>query len=127
MDYLSSRPGDIIRYVTLILLDEMATENTRYKGKPLLRLAELWVQWVIDEIDEEDLCRLTAMEPQLRTTWELEGSWHEMIESVLHIQPEIRDNLRTMWRNNLDIAKRDGLTPPIEMFAQSIANQLTGT
>jgi hypothetical protein len=40
--------------------------NPRYDGKPLLRLVEFWVLWVIEEIDPQDVARVTEMEPNLR-------------------------------------------------------------
>ena len=48
--------------------------DSRYDGKPLLRLVELWVLWVIDEIDPNDVNHLTEMEPSLRQTWSLDGT-----------------------------------------------------
>ena len=99
--------------------------NPRYDGKPLLRLVELWVQWVVDELDPADAARLAAMEPKLSETWSLQGSWHGMIESLLEIPPSLPDDLRAMWQRNLETARDNNAEPPTEMFAQSIADQLT--
>ncbi len=104
----------------------MSNDHPRYEGKPLLRLLELWVQWAIDEIDPQDLSRLAAMEPNLRTAWKLDGTWHEMIESLLELKPSIQTELRAMWQRNLETAKQQGVAPPVEMFSQSIADQLLG-
>ncbi|TWU05795.1 hypothetical protein [Stieleria varia] len=99
--------------------------NPRYDGKPLLRLVELWILWVIGELDSADADRLTEMEPNLRQTWSLGGSWHEMIESLLEIPSAMPDELRSMWQRNAEKARENNLEPPAEMFAQSIADQLT--
>ncbi len=104
----------------------MSNDQTRYDGKPLLRLLELWVQWAIGEIDPQALTRLSSMEPNLRKTWKLEGAWHEMIESLLELKPSIRDDLRSIWQRNLATSKQQGVDPPLEMFSQSIADQLIG-
>jgi hypothetical protein len=105
----------------------MSNNLPRYDGKPLLRLLELWVQWVIDEIDPQDVSRLTAMEPSLRNTWKLSGTWHDMIERLLELEPTVRDELRAIWRRNLETAKQHGVAPPVEMFSQSIADQMIGS
>lgn len=105
----------------------MTDNHSRYDGKPLLRLVELWVQWVINEIDPQDLSRLSAMEPKLRDTWKLKGNWHDMIETLLELQPPVKDELQAMWRRNLEAAKQQNVAPPVEMFAQSIADQMIGS
>ena len=101
-------------------------KNPRYDGKPLLRLVELWVLWVIDEIDAQDVARLTEMEPKLRQTWSLDGAWHEMIEELLQLSPAMRNELRAMWQRNLETARQQGVPAPTEVFSQSIADQIAG-
>ena len=91
-------------------------KNPRYDGKPLLRLVELWVLWVIDEIDAQDVARLTEMEPKLRQTWSLDGAWHEMIEELLQLSPAMRDELRAMWQRNLETARQQGVPAPRRCF-----------
>ena len=98
--------------------------NSRYDGKPLLRLVELWVLWVIDEIDPRDVTRLTEIEPSLRQTWSFDGTWHEMIEELLQLSPTLRDELRAMWRRNLETARQQNAEAPTVMFSQSIADQI---
>lgn len=105
----------------------MTNNQPRYDGKPLLRLFELWVQWAIDEIEPQDLSRLKAMEPNLRKTWKLDGTWQEMIEALLELKPSMQNELRAMWKRNLETAQRNGVAPPVEMFSQSIADQLIGS
>lgn len=100
--------------------------NPRYDGKPLLRLVELWVLWVIDEIEPTEATRLAEMEPNLRATWSLDGPWHAMIEQQLELPPAMRDDLRAMWQRNLETARDNNVPPPSEMFAQSIADQIAG-
>ncbi|EKK03897.1 hypothetical protein RBSH_00638 [Rhodopirellula baltica SH28] len=48
-----------------------------------------------------------------------------MIESLLEIPPSLPDDLRAMWQRNLETARDNNAEPPTEMFAQSIADQLT--
>jgi hypothetical protein len=101
-------------------------KDPRYDGKPLLRLIELWVLWVIGEIDRADEARLTAMEPKFQKTWGLKGNWHEMIEAVLDLPPSLAGGLREAWQRNLETARTQGVPPPKEVFAQSIADQIAG-
>lgn len=100
--------------------------SSRYDGKPLLRLVELWILWIIGEIDPQDVARLTEMEPSLRQTWSLDGAWHEMIEELLQLPPAMRDELRAMWQRNLQTAREHGVPASVEMFSQSIADQIAG-
>ncbi|MCE9554124.1 MAG: hypothetical protein K8T91_12215 [Planctomycetes bacterium] len=99
-------------------------KDPRYDGKPLLRLVELWVLWIIGELTSVDEARLLAMQPHLERTWGHHGSWHEMIEAVLHLPPELPDQIRAMWQRNLETAHREGVSPPAEMFVKSIADQI---
>ncbi|WP_442505698.1 hypothetical protein SH528x_004498 [Novipirellula sp. SH528] len=100
--------------------------NPRYDGKPLLRLVEYWVLWSIDEIEPNEVSLLVEMEPNLRTAWSLEGSWHSMLEQLLELSPALQDELRGMWKRNLETARENNMPAPKEMFAQSIADQIAG-
>ena len=101
-------------------------EDPRYDGKPLLRLIELWVLWAVGEIDDADQVRLKEMEPKLQKTWGHGGAWHNMIEATLHLPASLPEQLRGMWQRNLETARREGVPPPREMFAKSIADQIAG-
>ena len=99
-------------------------KDPRYDGKPLLRLIELWVLWAIGEIDDADQARLKEIEPQLQKTWGGEGAWHEMIGDTWQLPASLPEQLRGMWQRNLETARREGVPPPREIFAKSIADQI---
>ncbi|PHQ33633.1 hypothetical protein CEE69_18760 [Rhodopirellula bahusiensis] len=42
-------------------------------------------------------------------------------------QPPVKTELQAMWQRNIETAKQQNMQPPIDMFAQSIADHLTGT
>jgi hypothetical protein len=100
-------------------------KDPRYDGKPLLRLIELWILWVIGEIETVDEARLKEMEPKLRATWKREGTWHELIQAMLDLPSTLPDELRAMWQRNLETARKQGAPPPREMFMKSIADQIS--
>jgi hypothetical protein len=100
--------------------------DPRYEGKPLLRLIELWVLWVIGELDGVNEERLKKMEPNFHKTWGHDGAWHDMIEATLHLPASLAVEIRRMWQNNLHTAERQGVAPPTEMFARAIADQIAG-
>jgi hypothetical protein len=100
--------------------------NPRYDGKPLLRLVELWILWVIGEIDKADEKKMKAMEPYFEKTWGHQGDWHEMIQATLHLPTSLPDQLRKMWQRNLELAQKENVPPPTEMFVRQIADQISG-
>ena len=47
-----------------------------------------------------------------------------MIEELLQLSPTLRDELRAMWRRNLETARQQNAEAPTVMFSQSIADQI---
>ncbi|MES0158888.1 MULTISPECIES: hypothetical protein [unclassified Mesorhizobium] len=53
--------------------------NPRYDGKPLLKLLEFYVLWVIGELPEEVDESLKAIAPKLHTLYGGDGQWQGAI------------------------------------------------
>ena len=83
-------------------------EGTRYEGKPLLRLLELYVLWSIDQLPREWAEVLERMTPQLHRTWNCNGSWQECIALVMNFPPEMPDLIGQRWSHNRDLAGQGG-------------------
>lgn len=96
---------------------------SRYEGKPLLRLVELYVLWAISEISPQDEQRLHEMTPQLQSLYGIGESWHEIIASVVKMPSDAPEALRGMWLRNLELARQNDLTLAPQQFAEMVADQ----
>jgi len=97
--------------------------SSRYDGKPLLRLLELYVLKTIGELQESDAKTLELMAPKLRATYGMSGNWDEVIASVAGLSDGAPDAIQNMWKENFELAKKNGvrLTPQkfSEMFVDA--------
>src|SRR5690349_14732464 len=82
----------------------------RYAGKPLLKLVDSFVLKCIGELDPASEAKLREMEPKLRQIYSCDGSWEEIVISVLHFSPNIRTSIRDLWLKNQAIAKQHQVT-----------------
>ncbi|MER9392499.1 hypothetical protein [Mesorhizobium sp. LNJC394B00] len=64
--------------------------NPRYDGKPLLKLLEFYVLWVIGELPEEVDKSLKAIAPKLHTLYGGDGQWQGAIAASVHFSEEYR-------------------------------------
>lgn len=96
---------------------------TRYSGEPLLRLTELYVLWAIGELPEAEAATLERAAPRLAAMWGGGGTWQEAVMAAMDIPFDLRDELRTMWRRNLDIARESGVTLTPEQFADMVVER----
>jgi hypothetical protein len=94
----------------------------RYDGKPLLRLLELYVLDVLGELSEDQIDNLRQIEPKLRETYGVNGSWVEIIGSVMAFPPSLPGDIRDVWRNGLIEATRQSINVDPEEFARHFAD-----
>lgn len=94
----------------------------RYDGKPFLRLLELYVLNSIGRMSDLDANRLRELEPGLRETYGVSGSWAEVVEAVMEFQPALPDKIRDMWLAAIarSSAQGDSLDP--ERFASAFVD-----
>jgi len=57
--------------------------SSRYDGKPLLRLLELYVLWAIGELPQAEQDKLNGMAPKLQAIYGGGGQWHDAIAARL--------------------------------------------
>ena len=82
--------------------------NERYNGKPLLRLLELYVLDSIDHLSSHDSELLQKMTPKLQSTYNIKGSWQEIIASVMKFPENMPEQINSVWKKNRDLAKANG-------------------
>jgi hypothetical protein len=100
----------------------MAT-NSRYDGKPLLRLLELYVLKAIGELSQTEQDALEAMTPKLQAIYGGKGEWYEVIASAIHMPPEMPAVIQNTWANNVEIAQTKELALTPQNFAEMFVDQ----
>jgi hypothetical protein len=96
--------------------------NSRYDGKPLLKLLELYVLKAIGELSQDDEDRLNAMAPKLQATFGGGGQWHEAIEGAVRMDADTPQQLRDLWTRNLEIARANNVKLTPQQFAEMVAD-----
>ena len=99
------------------------SDNQRYDGKPLLRLVELYILHVLNELPATEQEALDRLAPKLQSVYGGNGAWHEAITAAVHMPAEMPQFIRDMWDKNLEIARTNNvqaLTPQkfAEMFVE---------
>lgn len=97
--------------------------NSRYQGKPLLRLLECYVLWAIGALPERDATALQEMTPKLQSIYHMQGDWQEIIASVVQLPSNMPTVIRKMWTKNTEIAQRSGVTLTSQQFAEMFVDQ----
>ncbi|GAA4786862.1 hypothetical protein [Lysobacter hankyongensis] len=90
---------------------------SRYDGKPFLRLLELYVLNSIGELSDLDANRLRELEPGLRETYGVSGSWVEIVGAVMEFKPSLPDKIRDLWFATIARSNARGDAPDPEQFA----------
>lgn len=97
--------------------------NSRYSGKPLLRLLECYVLNSINQLPVEQSSVLKGMEPKLAQLYGVKGSWDTIIATVMSFPVSMPELIKDSWRKNEKIAAdaRVALTP--QQFAEMFVDQ----
>ena len=96
------------------------TDSSRYDGKPLMRLLELYVLWAIGELSQAEQDILKRMAPKLQSMYGGGGEWHDAITAAMHMPAEMPAAIRDVWVRNLEIARTNGVTLPPQTFAEML-------
>ena len=81
------------------------SDNSRYDGKPLLRLLELYILKALGELPAPEQETLDRMAPKLQAVYGGNGTWHGALEAAVHMPADMPQQIRDMWAKNLEIAK----------------------
>jgi hypothetical protein len=101
----------------------VTTSNSRYQGKPLLRLLECYVLWAIDQLSAKDMQQLTEMTPKLQSIYNARGSWQKIIAGVMEFPAEMPGKVRALWIKNSEIARQSGAILTPQEFAEMFVDQ----
>jgi hypothetical protein len=112
----------------LDLFKKKSHATDRYAGKPLLRLVDAFVLKSIGELDSATEAGLREMEPKLRQIYGCDGSWDDIVISVLHFGPDIRTSIHDLWLENQAIARRHQVTlTPMQFVEMFVEKNVTHT
>lgn len=92
----------------------------RYEGKPFLRLLECYVLDAIGGLDNKQCEALRKMEPQLRKIHGMSGSWVDIVAKLMDFDDTLPDQIRKIWKRNLDRLGKDVVADPEEFAMQFI-------
>jgi hypothetical protein len=92
--------------------------NSRYIGKPLLRLFECYVLWAIGKLTDQEAATLQAMTPKLQSIYSHDGDWPDIIAAVGDFPENMPELIRDMWVKNYEIARQNKATLSPQHFAE---------
>jgi hypothetical protein len=97
--------------------------SSRYENKPLLRLLECYVLWAIKELGEKEAQILDEMTPKLKTIYQKQGDWREIISSVMALPADLPTKIQAMWEKNKRIGEGHSVTLEAQKFAEMFVDQ----
>lgn len=101
----------------------MNNSNSRYQGRPLVRLLECYVLWSIGQLSSTEARGLEAMTPKLQSVYGVEGDWPTVIATVMEFPPNMPELVRGGWVKNLEIAARNRVVLTPQHFAELFVDQ----
>lgn len=69
----------------------------RYTDQPFLRYVDAWVLNAIGHLDEPTRAYCVAMEPTLRQSLGLTGSWIDMVAQQMKFAPDLPAQIQRIW------------------------------
>lgn len=97
--------------------------KSRYDGKPLLRLLELYVLKAIGELPAIDENTLENIAPQLQSIYGGGGDWFGAVANAVQMTSDTPAIICQMWASNLKIAKATGTTLSPQEFAEMFVDE----
>jgi hypothetical protein len=92
--------------------------ESRYAGKPFLKLVECYLQRAIGMLSPRDAELLGQMTPKLQGTFGREGSWHAIVAAEMRFDDEFDDEVRVEWER----ARAAGV--PAVDFSRMLADKI---
>ncbi|HET7084916.1 MAG TPA: hypothetical protein VFI23_09105 [Rhizomicrobium sp.] len=100
------------------------SDSLRYKGKPLLRLLELYVLYVLKDLPETEQETLSRLAPKLQAVYGGNGTWHGALEAAVHMPADMPQSIRDMWMKNLEIAQSKNVPAlSVQQFAEMFVDE----
>ncbi|WP_188054596.1 MULTISPECIES: hypothetical protein [unclassified Sphingosinithalassobacter] len=95
----------------------------RYEGKPFLKLLDSYVLDAIDALDTTAEAALTAIEPQLRDSYGVQGSWREIVVREMQFPEGMQGAIREVWeKGRVRFVQTVGKEPDPVEFARTFVD-----
>ncbi len=91
--------------------------SSRYEGKPLLRLLELYILDTINCLSEKDRTNLEDIVPKLSSLYKIDGTWKYIISKIMEFPVNMDDLIIAKWNENKQKARNMGLNLDPNDFA----------
>ena len=95
----------------------------RYDGRPLLRLLECYVLWVIGHLSQKEENVLVTMTPQLRSIFKSTGDWKEIVTESVDIKDSDITEIKKMWNYYSEIAKAKNTRLTPQNFSEAFVDK----
>ncbi|MES2338143.1 MAG: hypothetical protein V4537_08615 [Pseudomonadota bacterium] len=97
--------------------------NTRYLGKPLLRLVDSYVLDAIGHLPPEVDAKMTEMEPKFRDAFGATGSWREIVVDQMKFPAGLQGAIREVWdKGRVKFLADQGFEPDPGEFTQTFVD-----
>jgi hypothetical protein len=96
--------------------------DSRYTGRPLMRVLDMYVLAIIGQLSDESSAVVDEL-TRLAFRGSEEASWENTIERELQLGPRIRDSLRDMWEGYQKFESANGRQPEPSRFAMSVVDE----
>ena len=100
--------------------------NPRYKGKPWLRLLEMYVFWAIGELPAREAAFLENITPNLQATFKRGGNWQSIIAAEMEFPSDLPEILGKLWERNCEIARQNRVILTTQQFAEMVVDKNLG-
>lgn len=99
----------------------------RYDDKPFLRYVDAWVLDAIGHLDEPTRAYCVAMEPTIRQSLRLTGSWKQMVAQQMKFAPDLAGQIRKIWEDGkLRFEQGNGRPADPAQFAMTFVDRNFG-
>jgi hypothetical protein len=99
------------------------TMTDRYTDNPFLRLLDCFVLDAIDMLDVKQRAVLTQLEPRLAKTFNMEGTWREMVVAQMNFSDAVPERIRQFWAGYQDAARQQGVPAIPDEFVVNFVDQ----
>lgn len=98
------------------------TTNSRYEGRPLLRLLELYVLSAIGQLGKREIEQLEALTPYLQRTYARQGLWQDILEAELRLSVTTRASIRDHFAGFEIHMRQQGLLVDPQKYAEQFVD-----
>ena len=98
---------------------------SRYEGKPFLKLVDFYILKSIGKLEPEQLNVLARLEPKLRETYAVQGTWFEIVAKQMDLPDDFPRLINAQWGSYSNHMQQNGLVAdPMEFTCRFVDTHL---